>query len=189
MSGFESAIRDLANRKLIGTRIDNTGPHEYNGFVRVGVTVNRDAVNKIFTEMGFLTLKAKYDILEKFSKYLVWLSPVYTGYYVKNWQVSNSTRAKTTHVSQEPNPIGAYVSSGSMRRKMKLSDAEGSAVKDAAEQRLMETLRERFLSYEGTNTTALKDTWAFYNPTPYAEAVESKHGVIAGALTAVGDGW
>lgn len=188
MSGFEDTLRQLARRKLEGIKIDAAGPSVYNGFVRVGITVNRDAANKIFTEMGFLTLKAKYDILEKFTKYLAWLSPVYTGYYVNNWQVSYTTRAKTAHVSQEPSSIGAYISSGSMRRKMKLSDAEGSAVKAAVEQRMAETLKERFLSYEGTNTTALKDTWAFYNPTPYADKVESKHGVIEGAKTAVGNG-
>lgn len=188
MTGFEDSLRKLARRKLEGIKIDAAGPSAYNGFVRVGVSVNRDAVNKIFTEMGFLTLKSKYEILEKFARNLAWLSPVYTGYYVKNWQASISSRAKTTSVSQEPSKIGAYISSGSMRKKMKLSDAEGSVVKAETEERLVATIRERFLSYEGTNTTSLKDTWAFYNPTPYADAVESKHGVIEGAITAVGDG-
>ena len=186
MSGFEDTLRQLARRKLEGIKIDAAGPSVYNGFIRVGVTVNRDAVNKMFAEIGYHTLKAKYEVLEKFAKHLAWISPVYTGYYVKNWQVSNSTRAATTHVSQEPSPIGAYISSGSMRRKMKLSDSEGSAVKEQSATRLVSILQERFLSYEGTNTTALKDTWAFYNPTPYADKVESKHGVIAGAVVATG---
>ena len=112
------------------------------------------------------------------------MSPVYTGYYVKNWQVNPRARSASTHISQEPNPMGVYYATGSMRRKQKVeSESEKAALRESAANTMINLLQQRFVEYEGTSTTALKDTWAFYNPTPYAEAVESKHGVIAGAIS------
>ena len=183
MKGFESTLREVARRKLTGTRLTNTGAEpNYNGFIRFGVSVNRDAVNKIFADLGYHTLRQKYEVLEKFAKYLAWLSPVYTGYYVKNWQVNPRARSASSHISQEPNPMGVYYSTGAMRRRQRIeSESEKSALKKAVGETLVGLLQQRFLEYEGTNTTALKDTWAFYNPTPYAEKIESKNGVIAGA--------
>ena len=186
MSGFESAIRDLAKRRLTGTRISSLGEQSYDGFVRVGVKVDKSVINDMFTEINADILKKKYDILKRFAHYLVWLSPVYTGYYVNNWQANPKWHQASTKVSSEPNSVGPYISSGHLRRKMKLSDAEGSAVKAASEDRMVNALQAAFLSYEG-GTTDLKSTWAFYNPTPYATAVNSKHGVVDGAIAAVGD--
>ena len=69
MSDFDSAIRNLAKRNLIGTKITAAGPIESKGFIRVGITVNRDAANKMFAEMGYLTLKAKYEVLSRLVHY------------------------------------------------------------------------------------------------------------------------
>ena len=186
MSGFESAIRDLAKRRLQGTRISSLGEQSYDGFVRVGVKIDKTVINAMFTEINTEILKKKYDILKRFAHFLVWLSPVYTGYYVNNWQANSKWHQASTQVSSEPNAVGPYISSGHLRRQRKLSDSEGSTVKAASEDRMVAALQASFLAYEG-DTDDLKSTWAFYNPTPYATAVNSKHGVIDGAIAAVGD--
>lgn len=188
MTQFESAFKELAQRKLRGIRISGErGVHSYDGFIRVGVTVNKDVLNKMVSGITEDILKAKYDILKRFVHYLAWISPVYTGYFVTNWQANPKWHQATTHVSQEPNSIGPYYSSGSMRRKMRKTGGEADAVKAQSEQRMMDALQSVFLSYEAV-TNDVKTTWAFYNPTPYAGKVEETHQVMQKAIAQASSG-
>ena len=188
MIDFESSLKELAQRKLRGIRISgDRGVHSYDGFIRVGVTVNRDVLNKMVSGITEDILKAKYDILKRFVHYLAWISPVYTGYFVTNWQANPKWHQASTHVSQEPNPIGPYYSSGSMRRKQKKSDSEARALKEQSEQRMMDALQSVFLAYEAP-TNDVKTTWAFYNPTPYAGNVEETHQVMQKAIAQASSG-
>lgn len=187
MSDFSSTLRKLAERNLTGP-ISKLGKVEQSdGFIRVGVTINRNAVNKMFKEMGFKVLEKKYEVLRNFARNLAYISPVYTGYYVNAWQVNTGVGKAITSMSTsaEPFPVAPLITSGSFKRKNKKSEGEAIALRENVADKLDAKIQEKFLE-TSIDITTIRDTWAFYNIAPYADIVNSKHGVIDGAALATG---
>lgn len=154
-------ITSYADKKVVGK------------FIGVSFGVDPKGLKKMLQAMGRKILAAEFGVLQAMAQELADGSPVWTGYFVSNWDATPNRVSKWL--------TGPNIPWGSRKKPLKVSESEAVIMREKTANRLIKRLEKALKAEQNFNHFQTKNTWYFTNNTPYADKVESKHGVVAGA--------
>lgn len=154
-------------KKRVGEKVVNKKTTEV---VAVGVKINYAPLNKVFSKIQNKWAEKQKNVLFEVAGTLVMTSPVKTGYLVENWRVNPTTAA---NLQADP-----FTSKGN---RPELDEGQKFAKKEEVLNTLLERIASGVQSDVGDKGRSLKNSWVFYNRTPYFEVCEAKHGMIEAA--------